>query len=116
VLQERLVGLKPEELRSVGMHWALKTARPDCTARPGAIDRSSPRGFNYTAVGAMGVETSVLWDIVEEHLDEAAFLLQNWLAAARSCPATSKASSPRTGSDDPRTFDPKADGKDPGAD
>jgi hypothetical protein len=43
----------------------------------------------------MGVEASVLWDIVEEHLDEAAFLLQSWLAAARS-PRTSLAALQKT--------------------
>jgi uncharacterized protein (TIGR02270 family) len=32
----------------------------------------------------MTAEALVLWDIVEEHLDEAAFLLQSWRAAARS--------------------------------
>jgi len=32
----------------------------------------------------MTVEAAVLWDVVEEHLDEATFLLGRWRAAARS--------------------------------
>jgi uncharacterized protein (TIGR02270 family) len=36
----------------------------------------------------MTVEASVLWDVVEEHLDEATFLLQSWRTAVRSPRAT----------------------------
>jgi uncharacterized protein (TIGR02270 family) len=32
----------------------------------------------------MTVEAAVLWDVVEEHLDEATFLLQSWRTAVRS--------------------------------
>ncbi|HEX3904694.1 MAG TPA: hypothetical protein VH853_17800, partial [Polyangia bacterium] len=36
----------------------------------------------------MTVEAAVLWDVFEEHLDEATFLLQSWRTAVRS-PRTS---------------------------